>query len=77
MSQENVELVQQSLDAYLRRDLQAMCELSHEDVELYTLRKAPQRPSRFGDTRESPNEWNRSWSHGMNFASSRRGPRGG
>lgn len=37
MSHENVEVVRLGLDAYRRRDVEAMCELSHEDVELYTL----------------------------------------
>ena len=34
MSQENVEIVRQSLDAYSRRDIDAMRTLNHPDLEL-------------------------------------------
>jgi ketosteroid isomerase-like protein len=34
VSQENVELVEQSLDAYRRRDIEALRRLNHSDMEL-------------------------------------------
>jgi uncharacterized protein len=37
MSQESSALVQRALDAYRRRDVQGICDVSHEDCELFTL----------------------------------------
>jgi ketosteroid isomerase-like protein len=37
MSHENVELARRGLDAHRRRDIQGMCDLSHESCVLFTL----------------------------------------
>ena len=37
MSRENVEIVQRAIDAFNRRDIRALAELSHEDLEFVSV----------------------------------------
>jgi ketosteroid isomerase-like protein len=68
MSRENVELVHSGLDAFNHRDLRALAELSHEDLEFVTVLTAVEAggatyrgsetwASYFADMNEAWEEW--------------------